>query len=87
MATQRAERGTDLLVGLDVGGSYVKATAVHPERGVVATLPVTEEIHLGVLSLFLWKRESPPSIMVTRKPKTSLSEILRQGTGCVKGRF
>jgi L-xylulokinase len=26
-----------VLVGLDVGGSYVKATAVHPARGVLAT--------------------------------------------------
>jgi len=36
--------------------------------------------------LFLWIRESPPSIMITRN-LTGLSEILRQGTGCVNGRF
>ena len=56
----------------------------HPRESAAFRRPFPKR---GIMSgSFLCKRKSPSNIMVTRNPNWS-SEILKQGTGCVKGRF
>ena len=50
------------------------AILLHPcaKRGIAATIPGSGELISGFL--FLWIKESPPSIMVTRKPNWSFRD-------------